>query len=200
MSEKKIATNTFYQILTKIFTSASGFITDITPLLPQITHVIASEAKQSLYYNGIAASPTIVALLAMTATNWGNVRLHYHDPHRALFRSKRLRRFYQDHCLRRFFYLITDFGLNAVFLQLEEKEARFSRLLSLRLLLSLLIILAINFLVLLLPFNHSWDIGFPPQLRLCSFIFSLTIIFQAILLSSSAIFQKNLDTIYTCYQ
>lgn len=61
-----------------------------------------------------------------------------------------------------------------------------------RLLLSALIVLTVNGLVLLLPFNRSQDIGFPPGLRLGAFIFSLTIIFQAILLSSSAIFQKKL--------
>ncbi len=142
MSEKKIFTNTFYQILTKVFTSASGFI---------ITILIAR-------YFGAKGYGDFTKITAFVGL----------------------------------FYLIADFGLNAIFLQLEEKEARLNRLLSLRLLLSVLIVLAVNCSVLLLPFNRSQDIGFPPELRLSSFIFSLTIIFQAILLSSSAIFQKKL--------
>lgn len=90
------------------------------------------------------------------------------------------------------FYLIVDFGLNTIFLQLEEKEARVSRLLSLRLLLSLGIIVLVNIIILFLPYSNSLDIGFAPQLRLSVFIFSLTIIFQAIFLTSSAVFQKKL--------
>ncbi len=142
MSDKKIFTNTFYQILTKVATSASGFI---------ITILIAR-------YFGAKGYGDFTKITAFVGL----------------------------------FYLIADFGLNAIFLQLEEKEARFNRLLSLRLLLSVLIVLAVNCLVLLLPFNHARDIGFSPELRLGLFIFSLTIIFQAILLSSSAIFQKKL--------
>lgn len=142
MSEKKIFTNTFFQILTKIFTSASGFA---------ITILIAR-------YFGAKGYGDFTKITAFVGL----------------------------------FYLITDFGLNAIFLQLEEKEARFNQLLSLRLLLSLTIVLLVNCLVLILPFNRSLDIGFPPELRLGAFIFSLTIIFQAILLSSSAIFQKKL--------
>lgn len=142
MSDKKIATNTFYQILTKAFTSGSGFI---------ITILIAG------YFGakGYGEFTKITAFISL-------------------------------------FYLIADFGLNAIFLQFEEKEARFSHLLSLRLLASSIIVITVNLLVLLLPFNRAEDIGFPPQLRLGSFIFSLTIIFQAILFSSSAIFQKRL--------
>lgn len=142
MSEKKIFTNTFYQILTKVFTSASGFIATIL-----IARYFGAKG-----YGDFTKVTAFVGL----------------------------------------FYLIADFGLNAIFLQLEESEARFNRLLSLRLLLSLLIVLSANCLVLLLPFNLSRDIGFSPQLRLGSFIFSLTIVFQAILLSSSAVFQKRL--------
>lgn len=142
MSEKKIFTNTFCQILTKVFTSAGGFI---------ITILIAK-------YFGAKGYGEFTKITAFVGL----------------------------------FYLIADFGLNAVFLQLEEKEARFSHLLSLRLLLSLLIVLLVNGLVLFLPFNRSRDIGFLPELRLGSFIFSLTIIFQAIIFSASAIFQKKL--------
>lgn len=142
MSDKKIATNTLYQIFTKVATSASGFI---------ITLLIAR-------YFGAKGYGDFTKITAFVGL----------------------------------FYLLADFGLNAIFLQLEEKEARFNRLLSFRLLLSFVIVLSVNCLVLLLPFNRARDIGFPPALRLGSFIFSLTIIFQAILFSSSAIFQKRL--------
>jgi O-antigen/teichoic acid export membrane protein len=141
MHNKKIATNTFYQIVTKILTSGSGFV---------ITILIAR-------YFGARGYGEFAKITAFVSL----------------------------------FYLIADFGLNAIFLQLEEKEARFSHLLSLRLLLSLVIVILVNSIILFLPFNRSQDTGFPPSLRLGSFIFSLTIIFQAILLSSSAIFQKK---------
>lgn len=142
MQHQKIFTNTLYQILTKIFTSASGFI---------ITILIARYFGAKVYGD----YTKITAFIAL-------------------------------------FYLVADFGLNAIFLQMEEKQARFSYLLSLRLFFSLIIVTVVNGLILLMFFNRSQDIGFPAQLRLGSFIFSLTIIFQAILLSSSAIFQKKL--------
>ena len=90
------------------------------------------------------------------------------------------------------FYLLVDFGLNAIFLQLSQKEALARRLLALRLVLSLLIVALVNLLILILPFSQTQDIGFSPNLRPASFIFSLTIISQAIILSATAIFQKKL--------
>ena len=90
------------------------------------------------------------------------------------------------------FYIIVDFGLNAIFLQFQEKEARFNLLLGLRLFLSIIIVIIVNLIILILPFNSSQDIGFSPLLHLSAFIFSLTIICQAVLFSSAAIFQKKL--------
>lgn len=90
------------------------------------------------------------------------------------------------------FYIIADFSLNAIFLQYEEKEASFNLLLTLRLILSLLIVLAINSIIFILPYSRSEDIGFSPQLRMGVFFFSLTVITQAMLFTSAAIFQKKL--------
>lgn len=90
------------------------------------------------------------------------------------------------------FYLIADFGLNAIFLKLNEKEARLNYLLSLRLLIALLLIIIINVVVIFLPSANSQDIGFASYLRLPVFIFTLTIIFQSVLFTSMAVFQKKL--------
>ncbi len=142
MSGKKIAANTLYQIITKLSTSASGFI---------ITILIA----RYLGTQGYGQYTKITAFVSM-------------------------------------FYLVADFGLNAIFLQLSQKEALTRRLIALRLLLSLFIVMLVNLLILILPFSPAQDIGFSPNLRLGSFIFSLTIISQAIILSATAIFQKKL--------
>jgi O-antigen/teichoic acid export membrane protein len=142
MLEKKIATNTIYQIITKLSTSASGFI---------ITILIA----RYLGTQGYGQYTKITAFVSM-------------------------------------FYLVADFGLNAIFLQLNQKESSIRRLLALRLTLSLLIVIFVNLLIFFLPFNPTQDIGFSPDLRFASFIFSLTIISQAIILSATAIFQKKL--------
>jgi O-antigen/teichoic acid export membrane protein len=142
MFEKKIATNTLYQIITKLSTSASGFIITII-----IAHYLGAQ--------GYGQYTKITVFVSM-------------------------------------FYLIADFGLNAIFLQLNPKEAPVRLLLTLRLALSLLIVTLVNLLIFFLPFNSAQDIGFSPDLRFASFIFSLTIIFQAIILSATAIFQKKL--------
>ena len=142
MHEKKIATNTLYQIITKLSTSTSGFI---------ITVLIA----RYLGTQGYGQYTKITAFVSM-------------------------------------FYLIADFGLNAIFLQLNQKEAPIRHLLALRLLISLALVIFVNTLIFFLPFNPTQDIGFSPNLRLASFIFSLTIICQAIILSTTAIFQKKL--------
>jgi O-antigen/teichoic acid export membrane protein len=90
------------------------------------------------------------------------------------------------------FYLISDFGINAIFLQIDEKKADFRNLLYLRLLLSIIIMIGINTITLILPYNMTTNVGFAPQLRLGMSIFSLTLLSQSVLTSSAAIFQKKL--------
>jgi O-antigen/teichoic acid export membrane protein len=87
MFEKKIAANTLYQIITKLSTSASGFIITIL-----IAHYLGTQ--------GYGQYTKVTAFVSM-------------------------------------FYLVADFGLNAIFLQLNPKEAPVRLLLALRLTLSL---------------------------------------------------------------
>lgn len=89
------------------------------------------------------------------------------------------------------FYLLSDFGFNAVFLQQEQNAERFRDLFYLRLLLSVLLIGIVNLMALLLPYNSVTGIGFSPFVKLGIAIFSLTIVTESILYSTFAIFQRK---------
>ncbi|MFH1832808.1 MAG: oligosaccharide flippase family protein [Candidatus Levyibacteriota bacterium] len=91
------------------------------------------------------------------------------------------------------FYLIADFGFNAVFLQKDTKTFPFKNLFFLRLAIALVLVFLVNGIAFLLPFNKVLNLGFSQSVRLGIMIFSLSIISQAILFSSSAIFQKKLS-------
>jgi O-antigen/teichoic acid export membrane protein len=58
-------------------------------------------------------------------------------------------------------YLILDFGLNAFFLQYENP--RFKTLFYLRILISLIVFVAINLIVFVLPYNSTLGTGFLPK-------------------------------------
>lgn len=88
------------------------------------------------------------------------------------------------------FYLVVDFGLNAVFLQRDTKNG-FRDLLYLRLGLALLFLIILNAVAFVLP-SYNFQIGFSPFVKLGIFIFSFSLLAQAILFSSSALFQKRL--------
>lgn len=90
------------------------------------------------------------------------------------------------------FYLLADFGFNAVFLQYEDARVHFKDLFYSRIILSILLICLINILAVALPYNPVTNIGFSPSVRLGIFIFSMSIITESILYTSSAIFQRNL--------
>jgi O-antigen/teichoic acid export membrane protein len=142
MQERKIYSNTLYQIITKLATSGLGFLATI---------FIAR-------YFGAAGYGDFTKITAFIGL----------------------------------FYLLPDFGINAIFLQQPEQKSDFRNLVSLRIILSLLIIALVNGLLLLLPYNPTANIGFPPPLRLGVLIFSFTILSQALLTSAAAIFQKKL--------
>lgn len=89
------------------------------------------------------------------------------------------------------FYLVIDFGLNAFFLQYEN--AKFKNLFYLRTLMSIGIFILLNLLAFLLPYNAAVGSGFSGSERFGIFIFSFGIFAQSIILSTSAIFQKNLN-------
>ncbi len=91
-----------------------------------------------------------------------------------------------------FFYLLADFGLNAIYLQKNGDQNNFSSLFYLRLLFSLILVVLANIIPFLLPFSQGSDFGFPPSLRFGILIFSLSIFVQSIIYSSTALFQKDL--------
>ncbi|RJQ38442.1 hypothetical protein C4559_01495 [Candidatus Microgenomates bacterium] len=90
------------------------------------------------------------------------------------------------------FYLVADFGLNAIYLQKEENENNFSNLLFLRFFISILLIIFINIITFFLPFNSSLNLGFSESVKIGIAIFSLTILTQAFQFCSAAVFQKKL--------
>lgn len=86
------------------------------------------------------------------------------------------------------FYLVADFGLNAVFIR--DQKMSFAGLLYLRILISLSLIIIANLIAFALPISQT---GFSETIKIGISIFSLTILSQAIVFSSSAIFQKKLE-------
>lgn len=87
------------------------------------------------------------------------------------------------------FYLFVDFGINAIFL---KNSKSFSSLFYLRILMSLVLLVVVNLISLIFPYNPSLDTGFSPFVRIGIFIFSFSIFSQGIIYSTSAIFQKKL--------
>ncbi|MBI4039466.1 flippase [Candidatus Daviesbacteria bacterium] len=93
------------------------------------------------------------------------------------------------------FYLITDFGLNAIAVKyITQKEDRakevMSNLLAIRLAMSVVLILVVVVVSALLPYQNGQ--GFSPQVKLGILAASLTILTQAMLLTNNAFFQAIL--------
>src|SRR5258708_5006997 len=94
------------------------------------------------------------------------------------------------------FYLIADFGFNAIFLQHEENRLRFRDLLYSRISLGLLLIVIVNLSTFFLPYNPLLHTGFSPAVRIGIALFSFTILTEAILYTALAIFQRELKYQY----
>lgn len=90
------------------------------------------------------------------------------------------------------FYLLADFGFNAVFLQAEDSRLHFRDLFYARMILAVSILIFVNILATFLPFNPITGVGFDQTVRLGIVIFSLSILTEGILVSSAAIFQREL--------
>lgn len=90
-----------------------------------------------------------------------------------------------------FFYLLLDFGLNALFLQQAKEKANFRDLLYARAVVGAVLLLLVNMFAWILPYQEA-TLGFSQQVRIGIGIFSFTFFSQAMLLSASAIFQKQL--------
>jgi O-antigen/teichoic acid export membrane protein len=88
-----------------------------------------------------------------------------------------------------FFYLLADFGINAVFLQHDDKE-NWPALVTLRLVGGVALIATSLIVLALLPGNQSQ--GYTTAVRLGIILFSPTILFQGFITTANAIFQKRL--------
>lgn len=137
---RKIAANTFFQIIARVFSSGSSFI--ITLLLARALGITG--------YGDFAKVTAYVSL----------------------------------------FYFLSDFGLNAIFLQKEHPKG-FAQLFQLRLFISVIVIIGMNLVALLLPYSPITGIGFSPMVRLGIVLFSLTIFSESLNNTAAAIFQKN---------
>ncbi len=88
-----------------------------------------------------------------------------------------------------FFYLIADFGINAIFLQQKSPRA-FPALLFLRLVGGAGLVALALFLASILP--GTADNGYTPVVRLGILILSPTILLQGLITTANAVFQKHL--------
>ncbi|KKP94943.1 MAG: Polysaccharide biosynthesis protein, membrane-associated [Candidatus Levybacteria bacterium GW2011_GWA2_36_13] len=88
-----------------------------------------------------------------------------------------------------FFYLLVDFGLNAIYLKKRKKV--FAELFYTRLIFSLIAFVLAILISIFLPYSESSEIGFSDFLKVGIFVFGFSIFNQGLLLSSSAIFQKR---------
>lgn len=87
------------------------------------------------------------------------------------------------------FYLVVDFGINAIFLK-EEEKFNFANLLSLRLVFGAILIFLALALAAILP--GSINGGFSLTVKLGIIVLAPTILTQGIYISFNALFQKNL--------
>lgn len=142
MHDGKIASNTVYQLLSRIISSALGL---------GITLIIAGK----LHTGGYGDFTTITTYVGL-------------------------------------FYLLIDFGINAVFLQHEITSQRFRSLLYTRLFVAFLLIVFINGITYIIPKNSMLGGGFSESVRFGIFVFSFTLLGQAIQLCTAALFQKIL--------
>ena len=88
-----------------------------------------------------------------------------------------------------FFYLLADFGINAIFLQHNDQK-NWPALVVLRLVGSVALIITSFIILALLPGSKSQ--GYTPMVRLGILLFSPTILFQGLITTANAIFQKRL--------
>lgn len=89
------------------------------------------------------------------------------------------------------FYLLSDFGFNAMFLQLDQSLIHFHDLFYTRIFLSGVLIATIDGIAFFLPYSNTTNIGFSPLVRMSIVAFSLTILTESIVYSTFAIFQKK---------
>lgn len=90
------------------------------------------------------------------------------------------------------FYLLSDLGFNAIFLQQDDAKNRFKELLYLRFVIAIILIVVLNLISASLPYNQLSGIGYSPAVKMGILLFSLTLLTESTLYSSSVIFQQKL--------
>lgn len=94
-----------------------------------------------------------------------------------------------------YFYTISDFGLNSIFVKKAEAKSAVNllkTLVGLRLIAALLLALVAISIVFFLPYDVGAGTGFGPTVKLGITIASMTIVTQALYTTANAFFQKNL--------
>jgi len=93
-----------------------------------------------------------------------------------------------------FFYIFIDFGLNPIFLQkhFHNAEQLLDRLLTVRFVISIILLFIIVLLSIALPYNPITNSGFSQLEKLGIFLYSLTLFTHSVMLSIQSIFQKKL--------
>jgi O-antigen/teichoic acid export membrane protein len=86
-----------------------------------------------------------------------------------------------------FFYLVSDFGLNAIYLQ---KDSAWEDLVILRVCLSSILVVVATISLFLFP--HGTSQGYTNFVRMGIILFTPSIVFQALITSANALFQKHL--------
>lgn len=91
-----------------------------------------------------------------------------------------------------FFWLLSDFGLNALYVKIDTSDTNssFGSLLFLRILISVILITAASCIAFILP--SSGTNGYPWFIKTGIILYSVTILFQSITTSANALFQKKL--------
>lgn len=96
-----------------------------------------------------------------------------------------------------FFYLFSDFGLNPAYLELSAKQKAAKILLSLRTVLGLALVFLCLAILSFLPGTETQ--GYTPLVKFGIIFFSVTILFQALITTTNAFFQKHLRYDYGTY-
>jgi O-antigen/teichoic acid export membrane protein len=96
-----------------------------------------------------------------------------------------------------FFYLFADFGLNAAYLELSDDKRAQGNLLALRTLMGLGLMFVCISILAFLPGSSTE--GYSPFVKLGIILFSVSILFQGLITTANAYFQKQLRYEYATY-
>jgi len=89
-----------------------------------------------------------------------------------------------------FFYLFADFGLNTAYLELSDNDKTQNNLLALRVIIGIFLMFLSVSILAFLPGTSVQ--GYTPMVKLGIILFSISILFQSLITTANAFFQKNL--------